>query len=72
MREERVVLEDEADRTLLRTAIDPALGIEPDLVSARDDAARRPRETGNRAQDGRLACAGRTDEREGLASELEC
>ena len=48
-----------------------AIGVEPDVVSAGDRASRRSRKACNRAQDRRLAGAGRTDERDRLAADFE-
>jgi hypothetical protein len=69
--EERVLLEDKTDRTLLRSAVDAPVGVEPDLVSAGDRASRRPDEARDRAQHRRLARTGRTDERNRLRPRLE-
>ncbi len=63
MREERVVLEDQADGALLRTAVDPA--VEP-RVAAVDAAALRSNETRDCAQHRRLAGTRRADERNRL------
>ena len=71
MRKEGVLLEHEPDGAFLRTAVDATFGIEPDVVPAGDHASRRPREPRNRAQDRRLACPGRTDERDRLAADVE-
>ena len=70
---ERVVLEHESYAPLLRRPVDPIIGIEPDLVADGDASGRAARQSGNHAQDRRLAAARRTDERDqftGLAGEL--
>ena len=69
MREERIFLEHEPDRALLRTQIGAVP--EPHVVATHNRPARRPRETGDRAQDRRLPCAGRTDERDRLRADVE-
>ena len=71
MRKERVLLEHEADRALLRSAVDAAFGIEPDSSPQAIVASRRPSEPRDRAQHGRLAGAGRADERDRLAADFE-
>src|SRR3954469_24409583 len=63
MREEGVLLEDVADAPLLRRQRDPP--VEPHVVSERDPSGRGPNEAGDRAQDRRLAGAGRAGERDG-------
>ena len=57
VREERVVLEDEADPTVLRPHEDASVGIEPGLLVAADRAGGRLDETGDRVEDGALAGA---------------
>jgi hypothetical protein len=71
VREERVVLEHVADRAFLGRPVDPPRGIEPGLIPEPDRAGVGPRETCDRAQDGRLARAGRPDERDRLGPDLE-
>ena len=64
VREQRVLLEDEADAPLVRLLEDLPRRVEPDLVAVRDAAALRPREPGDHPEHGGLARAGRPDERE--------
>jgi len=71
MREERVLLEHEADRPLFRTSVDPLRRVEPDIACAGDRAARGMRETRDRTQHGRLAGSRRADERDRLAADVE-
>jgi hypothetical protein len=57
VRKQRIALEDESGRALLRRAIDVRLGVEPCLTTALDPAqggAAQPRDA---AQDRRLAAA---------------
>src|SRR5215207_3095920 len=61
VREECVVLEDEADGALFRGAVHSSLRVEPNLVAERDQPAIRARKPGDRAQHGRFARARRTD-----------
>jgi hypothetical protein len=70
MREEGVLLEDEADATLVRLAKDPTRTVEPDVLAERDPAPRWPHESGDRSEHRRLAGARRADERDG-AVDLE-
>ena len=69
MWKERVVLEDEPDAAPLRRHLDAP--IEPRLGPERDEPARRPDETGDRAQHGRLPGSRGPDERERLRPDLE-
>jgi hypothetical protein len=71
MGEERVVLEDVADRALLRWPADAALRVEPDLVAEDDPACVGPRQPGDEAQYRRLPRARRPDERDGLGADLQ-
>ena len=71
VREERVFLEDEAHPALLRRSVDACSRVEEDPRAERYPAAFRLREAGDAPEDARLACAGRPDEREGLASDGE-
>src|SRR5204862_974886 len=70
VREEGVVLEDEADRTLLRRQVDAAHRVEPGVPVDRDRAARglEPRD---RPQQGRLPGARGSDERDDLSAERQ-
>src|SRR5436853_585742 len=70
VREKRVVLEDEADRALLRRHVQPALRVEPE-TAVDLDAPARAYEARERAQQRRFACARRTDERDDLAPDGE-
>ena len=67
--EERVVLKDEADRPLLRTEIPTRT--EPRDAVAVDAAAARPDQPRDGAQRRRLPGAGRADESDRFATELE-
>jgi hypothetical protein len=64
VRKEGVLLEDEADASLLRAAVDPAGCVEPRLFAVQDPAL-APDEPGDEPQHRRLARAGRADERDG-------
>ena len=64
VREERVVLEDEADPAALRRHEDAPLGVEPGLLVAADRAGGRLDEAGDRVEDGALAGSRRPDERD--------
>ena len=66
VREERVLLEDEADRPAFRRDVHPARRVEPGLAPEGDAAPRRPQEPGDRPEDGRLPRPGRADQRERL------
>ena len=73
VREERVLLEDQADAPAFGRHVDVALAVEEDVVVDRDASRPWTREACDRAQDGRLAGAGRSDERErrgGLEAQL--
>ena len=69
VREQRVLLEDVADRALLGTKVDPAP--EPRLASDLDRPAARAPEPGDRVEDSRLAGPGGADQRHRLAADLE-
>ena len=71
VREERVLLEDETDASLLRQPVDPCRRVEEHAAVERDPPALGPDESGDRAQDARLARAGGADERERLAPDRE-
>ncbi len=70
VREERVVLEHVADRTLLGGAVQACRRVEPRLVAEPHDAALRPQEAGHRPEHARLSRTRRPDERERLARDL--
>ena len=67
VREQRVLLEHEADRAPVGRPVDPPRAVEPDVVAERDPAARGPVQAGDAAQHGRLARARGPDERDRLA-----
>ena len=67
VREERVLLEDEADAPLVRLQEDVALAVEPDVVVERDRSPPRPDEPGDRPEHRRLAGPGRADEGDRVA-----
>ena len=69
VREQRVVLEHEADRPPVGRPVDTALGVEPRLLTERDAAARGLVQAGDAAQHRRLARSGRSDERERLGAD---
>jgi hypothetical protein len=71
MGEERVLLEHETNRPLLRASIDALRGVEPDIACARNGSAGRLSETCDCAQQGRLPGPGRADDRDGLAADVE-
>ena len=71
MGEERVVLEDEADRPFLRRQRDSGLRVEPGAVVEPDVAAGGTRQAGDRAEHGRLARARGTDEGDRLRSDAQ-
>ena len=71
VRKERVLLEDEPDRTALRRQIDTRGGVEPGVRAERDSATVRPEQPGDRVQHARLPGSRRSDERERLPPELE-
>ena len=56
VREQGVLLEDEADAPLLRPPDDPALGVEPDVVAVRDATVRSARQPGDHPEHRCLAC----------------
>ena len=62
--EQRVLLEDVAATAPLGRHVDPARGVQPDLLAARDDARLRPQQAGRHAQDRGLARSRRARERE--------
>ena len=64
VREEGVLLEDEADAALVGLQEDVRLGVEPDVVVEHDPPARRTDETGDGPQHRRLAGARGADERD--------
>ena len=65
VREQGVVLEDEADTTLFGRQRDVSFRVEPSFAVERDASTRRLEETGDDAQGRRLARTGRPDERDG-------
>ncbi len=67
MREQRVILEHEADRAPLRRQPDAVMRIQPRLAADGDATLGRHQEPGDGAQHRRLAAARRTDERHELA-----
>ena len=71
VREERVVLEDEADRPPFRRDVHPARRVEPGLLPEEDTTPRGPQEPGDHAQDARLPGPRRADQGERLRSDLE-
>jgi len=71
VRKERVLLEDEPDRPLLGPQVDPPLGVEPRLAVALDPSASGAGEPGDRPQHRGLPRAGRPDERDRLAPDVE-
>ena len=71
VREERVLLEHETDRTALRWQVDARRRVEPRRSIECDPARVGPEQPGDRAQDARLARAGRADEGHGLRPDLE-
>ena len=62
VREERVVLEEEADGALVYRSVDPARRVEPGLPADLDPPFPWTHEPGDRAQDRRLARAGGADQ----------
>ena len=68
MREEGVLLEDEADRPLLGRQVEASSGVEP-VVSVDRDPPAGSAKPGERSQDGRLAGSGGPDERHDLAAD---
>ena len=71
VREERVVLEHEADGPLLRRPVDAPRRVEPRLAGDADPAAVRSRQPGDAAQHRGLPRSRRPHERDGLAPDLE-
>src|SRR5439155_20647546 len=70
-REERVLLEDEADGPPLGSPVDPACLVEPGVAAGADRSASGPREPSDCTQERRLARAGGTDECDRLRPDLE-
>jgi hypothetical protein len=62
VREERVVLKDEADSPAVRCERDVLRGVEPDLAVGGDAARLRPDESGDRPEHGRLPGPGGADQ----------
>jgi hypothetical protein len=56
VREERVLLEEVPDPTMLRRDVDPACRVEQDEVVKRDDTLGGPKQTRHDAQYSRLPC----------------
>ena len=71
VREERVVLEDEADAAALGRQVGPGLGVEQHRAVELDSPALRPEEAGDRAQHRRLPGSGRPHERHRLLADGE-
>ena len=71
VREERVLLEDEAHPAALRRQVDARLCVEEDPLADGDSPPVGAAQAGNGAQHGRLAGSGRPDEGEGLRPDLE-
>ncbi len=71
MRKQRVLLEDEADRALLRRQIDAGVRVEPRVIAERDPPAVGTAQAGDRSQDGRLAGPRGADERHRLATDAQ-
>ena len=71
VRKQRVVLEDEADATVLGRKVDPRRRVEQHLPVERDAAALGPSETRDRAQHRRLSGTRGPHQREGLATQRE-
>ena len=67
MGEERVLLEEVADPPVLRSDVDPPLGVEQDGVVERHETAHGAKQAGDDAQHRRLAGARGPDQRERLA-----
>ena len=67
VREERVFLEDEPDRAAMRRRERARGRVGPRLGARSHGGMRRPVEAGDAPQDGRLAAAGRTEDREHVA-----
>ncbi len=71
VREQRVLLEDEADRPLVGVERDPLGAVEPRVLPERDAPAIGTAQPGDRPQHGRLPGSGRPDERDPLAPDVE-
>ena len=71
VREERVLLEDEADRAALGRQVDLGRGVEPGPVAEGDAPAVGAPQPGDGAQHRRLAGARGPDERDGLGSDAQ-
>ena len=71
VREERVLLEHEPDRAALGWHVDAGGGIEPGVSVDGDPPPLGPEQAGDRAQDARLARAGRAHEGDRLRPDLE-
>jgi hypothetical protein len=71
VREERVLLEDEADRPALGRQVDLPVGVEPGVVAEGDAPAVGPAQSGDHPQDGRLARARGADEGDGLGADAQ-
>ena len=71
VREERVLLEDEADRAPLGRQVDLPRGVEPRPLAERDPPAVGAAQPGDRAQHRRLAGARGTDERDRLGADAQ-
>ena len=69
--EERVVLEDEAGRTVLRRDVDTPGGVEPPRLAHADRPPLGANQAGDRAQQGRLPRPRRPRQGEGLRADLE-
>ena len=64
---ERVLLEEVADPTVLRSDVDPPLGVEQHGAVERHETAHGVKQAGDHAKHSRLAGAGGPDQRERLA-----
>ena len=71
MREQRVLLEDEAHGAPVGRAVDLARTVEPDVVAERDPPVRRLLQAGDVTQDRGLARPARPDERERLGADRQ-
>ena len=71
VREQRVLLEDEADRAPLGRQVDLRGGVEPRPLAERDAPAVGAPQPGDGAQDRRLAGARGPDERDGLGADAQ-
>ena len=71
MREERVLLEDEADGAALGRQVDLGRGVEPDPVAESDAPAVGAPQPGDGPQHRRLAGTRGPDERDGLGSDAQ-